>query len=250
MNSRKKSEKRIHNEFFSKDTRKKLSLFYSITEKSTSFYDDLLVNNCFNKKVLDYGCGKGDEVFFLAKYSSEIFGIDISEEGIKQALKKLEEEPESIKRKINFLVMDGEKMTFKDNSFDIVCGTGILHHLNLDSSLKEIRRVLKPTGKAIFFEPLGHNPVLNIFRRFTPNLRTPDEHPLLMRDIKKAYNYFNKVNIHFFHFFSLLAVPFKNTKIFNPLLNNLEKIDKNFFKFFPFVKLMAWIIVIEFSQPK
>ena len=246
MDIRKKREKKIHNEFFDKDTRGKLSFFYSLTKSSISFYENSLVKNCSGKKVLDYGCGRGDRTLFLSENGAEVTGIDISEEGIERAQEMFAKEFENVE----FLVMDGEKMSFPDDTFDIVCGIGILHHLNLDFSLKEIKRVLKPSGKAIFLEPLGYNPFLNLFRKFTPALRTPDEHPLLMRDIRKAYNYFDKIDLRFFHFLSFLAIPFRKTRIFYNVLNVLDKLDKKLFKIFPPFRLLAWIIVIEFSQPK
>ena len=42
-------------------------------------------------------------------------------------------------------VMNGEGLAFRDESFDLICGMGILHHLNLDASFRELSRTLKPT---------------------------------------------------------------------------------------------------------
>jgi len=44
-------------------------------------------------------------------------------------------------------------------------------------------------GSAIFIDPLGHNPAINMFRRSTPDLRTEDEHPLLLEDFRLAGRY-------------------------------------------------------------
>ena len=63
-------------------------------------------------------------------------------------------------------------------SFDIAYGSGILHHLNLNKSLNELKRILKKDGKIIFIEPMATNPFINLYRKFTPNARTSDEHPL------------------------------------------------------------------------
>jgi ubiquinone/menaquinone biosynthesis C-methylase UbiE len=64
--------------------------------------------------------------------------------------------------------MNAEATTFPDNSFDLICGSSILHHLNLDKACAEIRRILRPDGGAVFIEPLGHNPLINMFRKLTP----------------------------------------------------------------------------------
>ena len=58
-------------------------------------------------------------------------------------------------------IMDCENLGFKDNSFDLIFGRAILHHLNLEKSSKEISRVLCKNGKAVFIEHLGMNPLIN-----------------------------------------------------------------------------------------
>src|SRR3546814_1101008 len=80
--------------------------------------------------------------------------------------------------------MNAEAMTFPDDSFDLVFGSGIIHHLDIDRAFGEIARVLRPGGRAVFIEPLGLNPAIELYRRFTPSARTPDEHPLLRRDFR------------------------------------------------------------------
>ncbi len=73
-----------------------------------------------------------------------------------------------------YLQMDAEQLAFRDQSFDLVVGEAILHHLDLERCFAKISRILQPAGVAVFIEPLGHNPVLNWYRRQTPGLRTPD----------------------------------------------------------------------------
>ena len=77
-------------------------------------------------------------------------------------------------------------------------GAGIIHHLDIAKALEELRRVLSVGGVAIFAEPLGHNPVLNWFRNRTPELRTPDEHPLLVRDLRQITRAFSSSRVTFF----------------------------------------------------
>ncbi len=80
--------------------------------------------------------------------------------------------------------MDAENLKFNDHTFDLVYGSGILHHLSIEKAIVEIKRVLKKDGRAIFYEPLGHNIFINIFRLLTPSLRSEDEHPLLIKDLE------------------------------------------------------------------
>jgi SAM-dependent methyltransferase len=71
---------------------------------------------------------------------------------------------------------------FPDNTFDIVYASNLLHHIpDPKLTLQEMHRVLKPGGVACFWDPLKHNPIINVYRRMATEVRTEDEQPL---DIK------------------------------------------------------------------
>jgi len=150
---------------------------------------------------------------------------------------------------ITFKQMNAEALEFENQSFDMVCGSGIIHHLDIEKSYHEISRVLNPSGKAIFMEPLGHNPLINWYRNRTPHLRTEDEHPLLKPDLTALNRYFGKVKLSYFFFSSLAAIAFRNTFVFKPLLKCLHGIDRCIFAVFPFMRKQAWFVLIEASEP-
>jgi ubiquinone/menaquinone biosynthesis C-methylase UbiE len=240
-------EKEFHNHRFEEDTRKHLDKYYSIISNTRNYYISLLEHDISDKRVLEYGCGEGSNSFNLAKLGAEVFGIDISDVAIRKAIDKSNDL--NLDRLLDFRVMNAEELNFPDNYFNRICGTAILHHLELKKSLTELTRVLKKNGDAFFLEPLGHNPLINLYRGLTRNLRTDDEHPLKLNDLDLLKNYFNKVNIHYFHLITLLSVPFREYKLFDSLLKILNKIDSYLFRF-TFFKKNAWIIVIELSEPK
>jgi ubiquinone/menaquinone biosynthesis C-methylase UbiE len=133
------------------------------------------------KDVLDYGCGPGYLAKFLvADGARSVTGIDVSEAEIEQARERAE--ANGVADKCRFLVADAHAMDFPDDSFDVIVGDSILHHLELRKALLEIKRVLRPGGRAVFLEPLWHNPILRLGRALTPSARTPDEHPLTVDD--------------------------------------------------------------------
>jgi SAM-dependent methyltransferase len=109
-----------------------------------------------------------------------VTGIDVSEAEIEQARERAL--ANGVADKCRFLVADAHDMEFPDDSFDVIVGDSILHHLELRKALLEIRRVLRPGGRAVFLEPLWHNPLLRLGRALTPSARTPDEHPLTVDD--------------------------------------------------------------------
>ena len=100
--------------------------------------------------VLDVGTETGDFIKILMKVLGDyqsFTGIDISEDDLKKAKEKLEDAP------VNFLLMNAETMTFRDNEFDTVCISHSIHHLeNIDTVLAEMYRVLKPGGYFIIQE--------------------------------------------------------------------------------------------------
>jgi ubiquinone/menaquinone biosynthesis C-methylase UbiE len=63
-----------------------------------------------------------------------------------------------ISRRPWFLCGDGERLPFQDESFDVVFGSSILHHLNLPAALRDIHRVLRRGGRLVFAEPNLLNP--------------------------------------------------------------------------------------------
>lgn len=227
--------------------REHVAKFYSIAAKSRDFFKKNLLQSCEDKKVLEYGCGEGSYAYLAAKNGAHVTGIDISSKAIKQAQKN---KPDNSGDRIEFLEMDAESLDFENDSYDIVCGTGILHYLNPAKALPELSRVLKPNGKAIFLEPLAGNPAIRLYRRLTPNLRAQEELPLTKKDLRNFKEYFNLVSFSYFHLLSLFAVPFRNRKSFFFIRRVLERTDTLLMTMFPFLKQLCWQVVIILENPK
>ena len=146
--------------------------------------ENRLLKQAKGKRVLDYGCGRGEFALQLLEIGAIVEGIDISSAYVKTCEEVCKEHgyPAS---SWSFQVMDAHQLTFEDNSFDYVVGNGILHHLDFDNAMSEIQRVLAPGGRAIFQEPLSGNPLLGLLRLMTPKARTEDERPFDKRDLQK-----------------------------------------------------------------
>ena len=155
--------------------------------------------------VLDYGCGKGLDSLKLLKSGAKVFGIDITEEYIEQS-KNLALKNNFNERQFNFQVMDAHNLKFPDNTFDLIIGNGILHHLDFNVALNSIHRALKPGGRAVFREPLANNPLLRLFRWLTPKARTIDEKPFTNKDLNMLVDP-NKWDSKNMFYCGLLAAP-------------------------------------------
>ena len=134
------------------------------------------------KTILDYGCGRGDNCIDYLSRGAFCHGIDISETYIYAAQKAAQARGYPQNR-YSFQIMDAHKLEFEDETFDIVIGYGILHHLEPSIALNEIYRVLKPGGRLLLQEPLADNLLLRFFRFLTPHARTKDEKPFTKNDI-------------------------------------------------------------------
>ena len=244
-------EKGRESEFFDQayttGSRKAVGRIYAITRNRLQSYERLIYGDVTGKRVLEYGCGTGSHSLAIARRGGRVTGIDISEVGISKARERAAAEGVS---GAEYLVMDAEQMTFPDDTFDLVIGEGILHHLNLEASYAEIARVLKPTGQAVFMEPLGHNPAINAFRKATPSMRTPDEHPLVRRDLRLADRYFADLHFEHHHLFSFGALPFVRTPLFRPVVNALDAVDRAAFKVLPPLRMASWYVVMVMGQPR
>jgi SAM-dependent methyltransferase len=246
MEAKQQREQEFHNRIFSDGTRRVADKYYTILRNSRLFYEQFL-NDRAGGRVLEYGCGPGSYSFHLARRGAQVTGIDISSTAIELAAG---EAKRAGLASLSFQVMDAEKLEFADNTFDLVCGTAILHHLDLDKAFSQLARTMTPGGAAVFMEPLAHNPVINLYRRLTPELRTIDEHPLRMSDIAIANRYFRRVEPRFFTLHSLLAVPLRNTRLFRQALAALEQADTTLFRFVPPARRYAWQVILTLADPR
>ncbi len=224
--------------------------YYAVERKSRSVVLEWFKQNCKGRQVLDYCCGNGDDGIFIAQNGArEVTGIDLSGTSVDNCSKKAH----NLELKnITFKVMDAEALDFRDKTLDIVTEYGALHHLNLSKAYSEMARVLKPDGKAICVEALGHNKIIHYYRKFTPRLRTEWEtdHIIRKKEIELARNYFEEIEVlGFYHLATLGAVPFRNLRIFGVILSALELLDRMLLKL-PVLKWQAWQVVYVLSKPK
>jgi ubiquinone/menaquinone biosynthesis C-methylase UbiE len=222
--------------------------FYSVTEASRLFVDDWLLRECRDRDVLDYGCGSGETALTALPVARSLHGIDISAESVAICIEKAT--AAGLHDKASFSVMDAERTSFADDSFDVLYETGVLHHLSLESAFEEMRRVLRPGGRALCLEALRHNPIFHSYRKRTPHLRTvwETQHILGEPEIDSASKYFGRIEKKFFHLFGLLAVPLRNTKAFGPTLAALTAVDRQVLRV-PGLRRQAWMCAFTLSDP-
>lgn len=180
------------------DPRTSLSKFYWATALNTFKHQEKIYSSIKNKNVLEIGCASGFEAVLYCNFASQYTGVDISDKAIENCKKK----------NINnakFYCTDGHKVPFKDQTFDCVIVNSLLHHMDLETSFLEIKRVLKDDGLLLFREPLGTNPLIRLYRKITPKLRTDDERPFTFKDLRLMQSHFSLENIKWIGFLSIIS---------------------------------------------
>jgi ubiquinone/menaquinone biosynthesis C-methylase UbiE len=141
------------------------------SQHAEEYFVKAIRQRCSGKSILSYGSVKGGGLMpaLIDSHPKRLVVIDISEKEVQETKQEWDSAAE-------FHVMDGHALAFPDQSFDVVVGKAILHHMDFAAAIDEIRRILKPGGSALFVEPLRDNPFLKLARTLTPKARTPDGH--------------------------------------------------------------------------
>ena len=160
----------------------------------------ILMGDLRGKRVLDLGCGMGEEASYFAKLGASVTAIDVSSVGIQITRDRAA---------FNSVEIDARIMpcptTLPAASFDIVHGLGIIHHIGVSDTLSEVRRLLKPGGTAVFFEPMGNCPPLEkvkgllhsrLVSRMSLKELTEHERPLEWREIVTYRSWFDRFELY------------------------------------------------------
>jgi SAM-dependent methyltransferase len=124
------------------------------------------------QRVLEYGCGLGELSSLLAKSGARVITFDLSPRSVQITQQRAV--LNQVQASVGVAVAAGERLPYADESFDVIFGKAILHHLDVKVGGSELYRVLKRGGKAMFVEPMGMNLVLNLVRSRIPY---PHKHP-------------------------------------------------------------------------
>jgi len=203
-------------------------------------YGAKLLGSVKDCRVLDYGCGQGEEATYLAKMGAQVTAIDISPVGIE--LTKERAKLNGVGDRVNALLMRCDPTEFPSESFDVVHGFGILHHIGLQTGMMEIKRLLKPGGRGLFFEHMGNSKTIDLLRPKEKNC-TKGERPVTWKEVQEMRSEFSRLMARPFHIASRLRRRI-------PLLNRpvVKRVDHAVLKALPFMRHFASGIVIYLEK--
>ena len=169
----------VNNEYYTKERRASEAYFHQIEERRYRFHYHLA--ELFARlrgrsgKLLEVGCGIGVDSIQMARCGFDVTAVDLTENALAVAREFAAHRGVDI----DFRLGNAECLEFGDESFDVVYSFGVLHHTpDIEKSVAEVRRVLKPGGTAHVM--LYHRTSLvNLVHRL---LRLPYESPKNLKD--------------------------------------------------------------------
>jgi SAM-dependent methyltransferase len=209
-------------------------------------YAYALLGDIRGRTVLDFGCGSGENTLLLAKRGAKTVGVDISADLIALARSRLA--INGLPGAAQFIVGSAHNPVESDR-VDVVFGVAILHHLDLELTAREVHRVLKPGGRAIFQEPVRDSPLIRALRRCVP-YKTPDvsefERPLTEREVEGFTARFQTCSVRAF------SLPFVNvTQAVPPLRRYIQfayRIDGALLKRAPILRPYTRVRVFQVTK--
>jgi len=160
-----------------------------------------LMGDLTGKKILDVGSGLGESSVYFALKGAQVTSMDISPQMIECTKGLAKKYAVSVQT----FVGSADSLDLASDQFDFVYVANLAHHVQEKASLFiGLNRVLKPNGTIFFWDPLKYNPVIEIYRQFAVNVRSPDERPLGTDDLSLMKSHFRGMQCRMFWMTTLL----------------------------------------------
>lgn len=207
-----------------------------------------LLGDVAGKTVVDYGCGDGENCLVLAARGAHVKAVDISPDLIGIAKRRIA--VNRLDERVEFIVGSAYEVPVSDASVDLVFGIAILHHLDLPQAAREVWRILKPGGRAIFEEPVRNLKLIRWIRSLIP-YQAPDvspfERPLTDSELADFGAQFSSYRSKPF-----ILVTTSVLNLFAPLQNLLgesaQRVDMALLRRIPWLRNLAAVRVIELTK--
>jgi ubiquinone/menaquinone biosynthesis C-methylase UbiE len=143
-----------------------------------------LLGDLCGKTVVDLGCGEGLNTVILASLGAQVISVDISDKSLELTLKRAK--ANGIASSVRLVHSDAAGIPLNDAEADRVLCAAILHHVDSAATARQIHRILKPDGVAVFEEPMTGPNWVGTIKKFLPKnpAATEDENPLTLEQVR------------------------------------------------------------------
>lgn len=261
-------ERKFHDEWANSEDVNKIDVIESneVCTAPEMRYITKKLGSLKGKRLLDVGCGLGEASVYFALKGATVTSADLSSGMLDATLRLAHANGVDVKTHL----AEAEDMQLKSHEkFDVIYAGNLLHHVNIEETVNRLMPHLDKNGVFISWDPLAYNPIINVYRVLASDVRTPDEHPLKLADIKIFKKYFNTVETKYFWFTTLLIfiimalVQHKNPnkvrfwkavvqegRSWAWLYRPLAMFDRILLFIFPVLKLLCWNVVVFCRKQK
>lgn len=170
-------------------------------------------------RILDVGCGVGENLARLTRYGGRAHGIDPNLPRLKDA-----------RAVAPVAAAFGEGLPWADDSFDMVYVSHVFHHASdLDAALSEVERVLAPGGVLFAIESVDDSPLMRLARWIQPRWQGDDVYTrfkfdeLVARVNQHGLTVARGETFNWMYFgWELLPMAFAPLEFFTPLFIGIE----------------------------
>jgi SAM-dependent methyltransferase len=173
-------------------------------------------------RALELGCGTGVFTHRVIPAGASLVALDLSAELLARARAR-------VLNSARFVRGNAEALPFPAGVFDVVYGCSVLHHLDVETALREVRRVLCPGGRLVFSEPNLLNPqVWLMFRCEALKSRfgvSPDEMAFTRAAITRVLRRlgFDRFTVRHFDFLHP-SIPASLLSVVGPVAEGFERV--------------------------
>jgi SAM-dependent methyltransferase len=173
-------------------------------------------------RVVDLGCGSGAFTELLREVGYSSVGVDISPKLVAIGRNKYPG--------LELIEGDAERLPFANESFDGVLLSALVHHFPDPRRLAaEVRRVLKPRGRFVAFDPNRMNPFMWLYRDrsspfYSPVGVTENERPVLGWQVREIFHKEGfRTQIDYIGGLAYRYVASQTTRRFLPIYNLVDE---------------------------
>lgn len=210
-----------------------------------------LAGDVTDARVLDVGCGQGDLTLHLLQAGAHVTALDLSPRMV-ELVRRRAERLDGVSDRLACIASPLERSGLPDGAFDLIVGRWVLHHLDPAATGRELKRLLRSGGRAVFIETSGENPLLALARRRLagrfgiPRYGTEDEHPLVQADLDVLGQAFERVHSHYpeFVFFSVFDRQVLRYR-WRPVSRLMTGLDRLVWRTLPGVRRFSYYVIVE-----
>ena len=204
------------------------------------------------QRILDLGCGLGVASLILAQGGAHVVALDPAPRRIDQLHQHAA--TLGLSASVQPLLGSAEAIPLPDASVDAVFTKSVLIHTDLPTAIREIKRVLKPGGRAVFLEPLAHNPFVNLYRQLLAPAQwkgiTQYFTEQRVATLRQAFPISRERRFFVFGFGAFVfQFALRQPLLFHTTVALTQLIDQPLLTLLPPTRRLAWFVVITGRTP-